>query len=160
MIIGSGGPSEARAGTPGGPGTGGGHGGPPLARRAVIRSSSVHVPVALLARIAAEKRRTGRSNGEIVIVALEACQDRLGELIGRHGPTGGSLFASRASRGVRLADGLLTALNVRLYEQDYEVLDELVAAHGAFSRGHLITTALTAYLPDPGPQRGDPTQEG
>lgn len=129
---------------------------PRHARRTPIRSSSVHIPVALLDKLAEEKQRNGRSNGEIVIVAIEHCHDRLGELLGRHAPTGGSVFERRASRGARLADGPLTALNVRLFEQDYSILDQLVAEHGAFSRGHLITTALTAYFNDQDPARSRP----
>ncbi len=114
--------------------------------RTAIRSSTVHIPVALLPKVTDERGRTGRSNGEIVIVAIESTQDRLGTLIGTADVTGGSLFARRPSRGARRSDGPLTALNVRLYEEDYAVLDDLVAAHGASSRGHLITTALTAYF--------------
>ena len=49
----------------------------------------------------------------------------------------------------RLSDGPLTPLNVRLFEQDYVVIDELVARFGAFSRGDLISTALTAYFDRP-----------
>lgn len=116
--------------------------------RAAIRSSTVHIPVALLPQVTEERRRSGRSNGEIVIVAIESTQERLGALIGTADVTGGSLFARRPSRGTRRSDGPLTALNVRLYKQDYDVLDDLVAAHGASSRGHLITTALTAYFAD------------
>lgn len=121
---------------------------PARRQRSIIRSSSVHVPVTLLDNIAAERQRTGRSNGEIVIVAIEHCHDRLGELLGQPQPTGRSLFQPRASRGARLSNGPLTALNVRLFEQDYAILDELVEEHRAFSRGHLVTTALTAYFDD------------
>lgn len=114
-----------------------------------IRSSSVHIPAPLIERIVAERTRDGHSNGEIVIAALEYAHDRLGELIARRGATGGGLFASRTSRGKRLSDGPLTPLNVRLFEQDYVVIDELVARFGAFSRGDLISTALTAYFDRP-----------
>jgi hypothetical protein len=121
----------------------------PANGRATIRSSTVHIPVDLLPKVAEERNRTGRSNGEIVIVAIESSQHRLGDLIGTTEVTGGSLFERRASRGARRSDGPLTALNVRLYEQDYAVLDDLVAAHGASSRGHLVATALTAYFTTP-----------
>ncbi|PZS25556.1 MAG: hypothetical protein DLM59_19980 [Pseudonocardiales bacterium] len=106
----------------------------------------MHIPVALLPKVTGERGRTGRSNGEIVIVAIESTQERLGALLGATEVTGGTLFERRPSRGTRRSDGPLTALNVRLYEQDYAVLDDLVAAHGALSRGHLIATALTAYF--------------
>ncbi len=115
-------------------------------RKNRIRSSSVHVPSALIDRIIAERERSGRSNGEIIISALESAHDQMHQLIQRRDPTGGSLFVSRPSRGARLSDGPLTALNVRLYEADYDVIDELVEKFGAFSRGHLISAALTAYF--------------
>lgn len=112
-----------------------------------IRSSSVHIPAALIDRVIAERERSGRSNGEIVIAAIEATHSQLQTLIRRRDPAGGGgLFATRVSRGARMTDGPLTALNVRLFEADYGVIDELVAQFGAYSRGHLITAALTAYL--------------
>ena len=114
-----------------------------------IRSSSVHIPVPLIDYVAAERQRTGASNGEIVIAALEQTHGQLPDLISRRSSTGGALFAARVSRGVRLSDGPLTPLNVRLHEADYAVIDSLVQQHGAYSRGHLITVALTAHLAQP-----------
>jgi hypothetical protein len=115
-------------------------------RKNRIHSSSVHIPSALIDRIIAERERSGRSNGEIIIAALESTHSQLNQLIQRRDPTGGSLFATRPSRGARLTDGPLTPLNVRLYEADYDVIDQLVEKFGAFSRGHLISAALTAYF--------------
>jgi hypothetical protein len=106
----------------------------------------VHIPVDLINKITRRREETGWSNGEIVIAALEHVRDQLGELISRRTPAGGGLFAARASRGARLVDGPLTALNIRLYEQDYATIDALVEQYGAFSRGHLISVALTNYL--------------
>ena len=114
-----------------------------------IRSSSVHIPAALLDRVIAERQRSNRSNGEIIIVAIEQAHGRLPELIRRRDPTGGGLFAARSSRGARLSDGPLTPLNVRLFEADYQVIDQLVQQFGAYSRGHLISTALAAYFDSP-----------
>jgi len=111
-----------------------------------IRASNVHIPVALLGLIADKKSAAGLSNGELVIAALEACHDQLGDLVGQRGATGGSLFATRMTRGVRMSDGPLTAFNIRLQLRDYAVIDELVERHGAYSRGHLVTAALTEYL--------------
>ena len=111
-----------------------------------IRSSSVHIPAALLDRVIAERDRTSRSNGELIIAAIEQTHSELPALIGRRESTGGGLFASRSSRGARLSDGPLTPLNVRLFEADYRVIDDLVTQFGAYSRGHLISTALTAYF--------------
>ena len=113
-----------------------------------VRPTSVHIPTAVTARVAAERERSGRSNGEIVIAALEATHARLGELLGDgEPPAAGNLFGPRrATRSTRDLQGPLTPLSVRLLEADYAVLDALVAQHGAFSRGHLISAALTSYL--------------
>jgi len=111
-----------------------------------LRASNVHIPASFMPRLA--KARGGRrlSNGEWVIVALEATHGQLGELI-RPQPTGGSLFAPRATRAARTYDGPLTPFNIRLREADYAVIDHLVEQFGASSRGHLITVAFDAFLP-------------
>ncbi len=116
--------------------------------RTPIRSTSVHVPVGLREKINAERARTGRSNGEIVIRAIELNLDQLSALFSEHGrgASAGRLFQQRVSRGARLSDGPLSPINVRLFEPDFEVLDELVEQVGAFSRGHLISVTLTAYF--------------
>jgi hypothetical protein len=111
-----------------------------------IRSSSVHIPAALVDKIVAERNRSGRSNGQIVIAAIEAAHSRLADLIAPPEGSGGTLFQQRSSRVARTVDGPLTPLNVRLFEDDYTIIDRLVAQFGAFSRGHLITAALTDYL--------------
>lgn len=118
----------------------------PSERKNKIRPSSVQIPVALIEPVTSHRARTGRSNGEIVIDAIEHCQDRLQTLIQPRESSGGQIFISRASRGVRTTVGPLTALNIRLMEADYDVIDQLVEKYGAFSRGHLITTALLEYL--------------
>ena len=113
-----------------------------------VRPTSLHIPVDLIDLVARERERTGRSNGQIVIAALEHTHHRLAELLGAPAPTsGGGLFAQRrASRSTRDRQGPLIALHVRLLEPDYAVLDGLVEEYGAFSRGHLVSAALTAYL--------------
>lgn len=113
-----------------------------------IRSSSVHIPAALMDKIVAERERSRRSNGQIVIAAIEDAHSKLGELIGQREAAGGDLFQRRTSRVVPAGDGPLTPLNVRLFEVDYEIIDKLVENFGAYSRGHLITAALTHYLSD------------
>lgn len=122
-------------------------------RRNEIRPTNVQVPVALLDQIVELRHRTGRSNGDIVRDALEATHERLGQLVPQHDGGSGGLFAARASRSVRVVDGPLTPLNLRLMEDDFRVIDKLVDRFGAFSRGHLISVALTDYLrsqQDPG----------
>jgi hypothetical protein len=111
-----------------------------------IRASNVHIPVVLLEPIAALKKRTGLSNGEVIIDAIEKTYANLTDLIQPGEQAGGSLFSLRHTRIARTNDGPLTPFNYRIREEDYTTLDRLVEQLGAASRGHLITVALTAYL--------------
>lgn len=112
----------------------------------VIRPSVVHVPAHLLALVAAERGRSGRSNGEILIAAIEDCHDRLSEQRDTAAPIGGQLFAARVAKPRLPVHEPLSPLNIRLYEQDFEVLDRLVADLGVGSRSRLATLALSDYL--------------
>lgn len=125
------------------------------AKQPVIRPSVVHVPAHLLALVAAERRTSGRSNGEILIAAIEQGHARLTELSDSAETVGGRLFQARAARP-RVSDAEpLSPLNVRLYEEDFDVLDRLVAELGVGSRSRLATLALGDYLggrsANPGP---------
>jgi hypothetical protein len=111
-----------------------------------IRASNVHIPVTLLAPLAAKKDAEGLSNGEIIICAIEATHASLEDLIHPAPTAGGSVFAERRSRPSRAGDGPLTQLNYRLREADFDTLDRLVERFQASSRAHLITVALTAYF--------------
>ncbi|SDY76712.1 hypothetical protein SAMN05661080_04542 [Modestobacter sp. DSM 44400] len=113
-----------------------------------LRASNVHIPANFMPRLTKARSERRLSNGEWVIAALEATHDQLGSLI-RAEPTGGSLFAPRATRAARTYDGPLTPFNIRLREADYTVIDELVVTFRASSRGHLITVAFDAFLPAP-----------
>lgn len=112
----------------------------------VVRPSVVHIPAPLLPLIAAERRRSGRSNGQILIAAIE---DGHEYLVRQHldaTSIGGLLFAPRTSKP-RLPDAQpLSPLNIRLFEQDYDVLDRLVAELEAGSRSRLAALALAHYL--------------
>lgn len=112
----------------------------------VVRPSNVHIPVGLIEPIAATCRAEGLSHGEVIINALEATYPRLPELVHPAATAGGSLFATRRSRSSRAGEGPLTPLNYRLRVADFATIDALVTEFGASSRGHLITTALTAYF--------------
>ena len=111
------------------------------------RTTSIHVRSALMGQIVHERETTGRSNGAIIIAALEAAHPHLGELLGPVGePAGGALFAARPTHVPRTIEGTVSPLNVRLFEADFEVLDSLVATSGARSRSHLVDTALGHYF--------------
>lgn len=114
-------------------------------RANIIKPSSVHIPLPLHTQTLAYRDEHGMSNGQVVIAAIEYANPQLKDLI-HPGATGGGLFAQRATKGTRLNEGPLTPLNVRLYEADYEVIDSLVKATGAFSRGHLITVSLRHFF--------------
>ena len=111
-----------------------------------IKSSSVHIPTPLLEKLVTYRDQHGMSNGQVVIAAIEKAHPRLPDLIHPVTAGGGGLFEQRATRGVRTTEGPLTPLNVRLYAQDYEVIDRLVKEFGAFSRGHLVTVSLTEFF--------------
>lgn len=122
---------------------------PPARQRSVMRASNAQIPAELIPRMKQARADTGRSNGDIIIDAIEYAHDRLDELCrGRAATTGsgGGLFTPRTSRGIRSLDGPLTPLNVRLRDEDWDVIDGLVDKFAAFSRGHLITVALLEYF--------------
>ncbi|WP_157987507.1 hypothetical protein [Jiangella endophytica] len=112
----------------------------------VIKPSVVHVPSSLLSLVAAERQRSGRSNGQILIDAIEAGHDHLVKLHNESNSIGGRLFTARTAKPQLPVAQPLSPLNVRLYEQDYEVLDRLVTELGAGSRSRLATLALAFYL--------------
>lgn len=111
-----------------------------------IRSTTVHVPAQLKDQVVAYRGTSELSNGDIVIAAIEHAHPHLGELITPPSRAGGSLFEARTARSVRTTEGLPTPLNVRLFENDFDVLDQLVSQFGAASRGHLITVALADFF--------------
>ncbi|TDE12591.1 hypothetical protein [Jiangella asiatica] len=112
----------------------------------VIRPSVVHVPASLLPLIVAERQRSGRSNGQILIDAIEAGHEHLVKLHNESNSIGGRLFTARTAKPRLPVAQPLSPLNIRLYEQDYEVLDRLVDELGAGSRSRLATLALARYL--------------
>jgi hypothetical protein len=107
----------------------------------------MHIRSSLVEQIVSERETTGRSNGTIIIAALEAAHPHLGTLLPPVGePTGGGLFAARPTHAPRTIEGPYSPLNVRLFEADFEVLDQLVATYGARSRSHLVDAALGHYF--------------
>ena len=121
--------------------------GPQPARQNRIRSSSMHIRSTLVERIIHERETTGRSNGNIIIAALEAVHPHLPQLLPPPAaPTGGSLFVARTTRTPRTETGPYSPLNVRLYEADFAVLDDLVRTSGARSRSHLVDIALAHFF--------------
>lgn len=117
----------------------------PVAGR--MRSSSMHIRSALVELVVTERTTTGRSNGQIIIAALEAAVPHLPQLLPPIAePTGGGLFAARPTHAPRVTEGPYSPLNVRLFDADFTVLDQLVATYGARSRSHLVDVALGHYF--------------
>lgn len=121
-----------------------------------MRASNAQIPGELIPKMKQARADSGRSNGDIIIDAIESSYDRLADLCRGRGASdakaagsgGGGLFTPRTSRGIRSLDGPLTPLNVRLRDEDWVVIDDLVDKFAAFSRGHLITVALLDYFND------------
>jgi|GEM_PF-1267368 len=114
-----------------------------------MRPSNVHVPVELVDKLRDRSQKTGLTNGEIILVAIEetAAAGKLESLVHPGKTVGGSLFAPRPSnRASSLAAGHKAPVNYRLREGDYAVLDKLVTDYKAPSRNHLIVAALKGYL--------------
>ncbi len=114
-----------------------------------IRPSSIQVPADLLDVIVTERDRRGRSTGQLLKDAIEASFNELPRLVEAEvGPAPqASVFAPSTARTVRPPTGdRLATLNIRLREQDYQIIDDLVSKLGARSRGHLATIAYRAYL--------------
>lgn len=112
----------------------------------VIKPSVVHIPAHLLPLITEERARSGRSNGQILIAAIEAGYEHLVKQHGDSATIGGRLFTSRTAKPQLPASQPLSPLNIRMYVHDYDVLDKLVAELGAGSRSRLATLALVHYL--------------
>lgn len=115
-------------------------------RKNKIKPSSVHIPTRLLTPVSDYCEANGMSNGQVVLTAIEFAHPHLHDLIHPATAGGGGLFAQRATRGARTHDGPLTPLNIRLYADDYEIIDKIVKDYGAFSRGHLVTVSLTYFF--------------
>lgn len=114
------------------------------------RSTTISIAKDLAALLGAARERNGWTVGELIIQALEATHEQLGEHLYPHGRIGGGLFAARGpARAAQAASpGARTKLNFRLAAIDFDVIDRQVDLTGARSRGHLIETALRLYLAD------------
>ena len=111
-----------------------------------VKPSNTHVPTWLIRHVTERCEQDGLSHGELIIVAIEAVYDRLGELLRPAAVAGGSVFKERRPRPRNAQQGPLSPLNYRLRQEDFQTLDELVEKFGASSRGHLISVALREFL--------------
>lgn len=127
--------------------------------RGPIKGSTIHLPPDLVTLVVAAREASGRSNGDILIAALEQDPAVLSAALSPRGTVGGSRFRPRGVYGrsgaaapdpVRGSERkAVKPMNIRLYDDDYATIDDMVTEFGARSRSHLATAALTALLQDP-----------
>lgn len=115
------------------------------------RASNLALPVSLRDRVEAVRLQEGISQGEILIKAVEMEWNRLQETRGEApaGVTlvGGTLFDPRPSyvASQALSEGT-KVFSFRLFEKDFDKLDELQAELGFTSRVAMAVAALSAYV--------------
>lgn len=110
-----------------------------------VRPSNVLIPARLVTPIKVSRTQLGLTTGELIITALEATADQLGELLAVRRVTGGALFSARPA-STSINNEPQSSLNFRMRVEDFAILDSLVEEFGAASRSQLVTAALAAYL--------------
>lgn len=114
-------------------------------RAEIIRPISISMPVSLVERFKAHARTTGTSHPDLLMDAVLAQRDRLGDLVAqaRPEPPRDELFV----RNIRRGGGELThTLPLRMKSTNVDAIDKLVTEHGAENRSQLCTAALRAHL--------------
>lgn len=93
--------------------------------------------------------KLGLSTGDLIVAAIEATADNIGDEIAKEGGfAGGGRFAARRTHQAALEHRESSLVNARLLEADFVTIDEIVEETGARSRNHLVETALRLYLSD------------
>jgi len=111
-----------------------------------------YLPFALAERLRGQSKETGRTHLQLVIDALEATHDRLGQLLAKAGYTEGrssGLFGDGVqpvSRRPRRRGGV-DQVTLRPSADVRKVMDELVEQLKAPNRSVLIEVALDTHLP-------------
>src|SRR4051794_29970665 len=111
-----------------------------------------YLPFALAERLRGQSKETGRTHLQLVIDALEATHDRLGQLLAKAGYTEGrssGLFGDGVqpvSRRPRRRGGV-DQVTLRPSADVRKVMDELVEQFKAPNRSVLIEVALDTHLP-------------
>jgi hypothetical protein len=116
----------------------------------LVTPTAVYVTPEVFARAETYRRQhKGRTNADVVLDALEACHERLGELLAAaHGPArpAGGLFPGRPATRRTPKHGV--QLQFRPTQAQLAVIDRLVGEHHAASRSELVSAALDAFLPE------------
>ena len=109
------------------------------------RPITLSLPSDLVVKIKEHARHQRLTQPAVLLDALSASQDRLGELIASRRPVEqlDSLFI-RTSPQVRTEP--MATLSMRLLAPNVDVIDQLVVKYGAPSRSTLCAVALRDYL--------------
>ncbi|MEP9385558.1 hypothetical protein [Nocardioides sp. KR10-350] len=106
---------------------------------------SASVPLTLAEAWRDRARRDRTSQVDVLLDALVAHQDDLGELVAARGekPTvsDGLFDRTPGTKGERFV-----GVSLRIKSRNLDVIDQLADKHGAESRSQLIAAALSAYL--------------
>jgi hypothetical protein len=110
----------------------------------VIRNVPVFLPAELADRFRAAAREQRISQVNLLLDALTATRDQLGELVAADQPKpSDGLFARPAPRGGEVVSA---TLNLRTVSGNIDTIDRLADEAGAKSRSQLMRLALAHYL--------------
>ena len=111
----------------------------------VSRAITLSLPAGVVTQVKQRARVDGISQAEVVMDAVAATVDRLGDLLARDVPVvSDGLFVRRAAPRGR--DEPLSTLPLRMLSPNVDAIDELVSMHQAPSRSALCLAALRVYL--------------
>lgn len=113
-----------------------------------VRLVIVQLPDRIADRLRDSARARGVTYKELILDAVEASIDHLGDLIAQRRPPAreaGSLFAGERTSPLPRPEGR-RQVSLKLTEGSIAALDGLATDHGAGSRSELVATALDAYL--------------
>jgi hypothetical protein len=113
-----------------------------------LRLVIVQLPNAIADRLRSQARARSVTYKELILDAVEATVDQLGDLVAQRRPRpreAGSLFAGERTAALARPEGR-RQISIKLTEASITALDDLATTHGAKSRSELIAIALDAYL--------------
>lgn len=117
----------------------------------VIRNVPIFLPAELADRFRAAAREQRISQVNLLLDALTATRDQLGELVAADQPKASDgLFARPAPRGGEVVSA---TLNLRTVSGNIDTIDRLAEEAGAKSRSQLMRLAVAHYLDNPGAER-------
>ncbi len=112
----------------------------------IMRSVTLSLPVGVVRQVKDRARADRISQPEVVMDALLAVRDEIGELLAKESRpvVSDGLFVRRA--GPRGNGDPLATLSLRMLSRNVAAIDELAQVHQAPSRSALCLVALRAYL--------------